>query len=84
MARWVAKNIVDFYGVKDCFVQLSYANFVKELHRFNKCENEVRHDLIDRIVNEIDVVLIVLGITIRFELGSVTEQFKTNKLRTFW
>jgi len=82
MARWVAKNIVDFYGVKDCLVQLSYAIGVKEpTSVLIKCENEVRHDLIDRIVNEID--LTPLGIINRFELGSVTGLSETTNYGHF-
>ncbi len=71
MARWLAKNIVDFYDVKDCLVQLSYAIGIKDpTSILIKCDNEVRHDIIERIRKEVD--LTPLGIINRFNLGTFT------------
>tara|TARA_Y100001972_G_C7626595_1_gene314304 strand:+ start:257 stop:1360 length:1104 start_codon:yes stop_codon:yes gene_type:complete len=82
MSRWIAKNIVDFYGVKNCLVQLSYAIGVKDpTSILIKCENEVRHDLIDRIKNDVD--LTPLGIIERFNLGTHTPLSSTTNYGHF-
>lgn len=69
MCRWIAKNIVDFYDVKDCLVQISYVIGIKEpVSLLIKTDGQVRNDLEHRITQEVD--LTPLGIIDRFGLGT--------------
>lgn len=69
MCRWIAKNIVDFYPVNDCLVQLSYVIGLEQpASILIKTDGKVRNDLEHRISTEID--LTPLGIIDRFRLGT--------------